>query len=71
MRIAIAARLLALSALLVACGGASDTVTYTARITAIDAVQKGGSQPLDVDGLPSASGTLIQPRRRRDSGTTN
>jgi hypothetical protein len=64
-------RLLAMSCALAACGGASDTVSYTARVTGIDVTQKGSSQQLAVDGLPSESATLIQPRRRRQSDTTN
>lgn len=71
MRITIATRLLAMIALLAACGGSSDTVSYTVRVTAIDLVQKGGSRKLAVDGLPSQSGTLIQPRRGPDTGATN
>jgi hypothetical protein len=70
MKTKIATRLMALSCVLAACGGASDTVSYTARVTAIDVAQKGGEK-LSVDGLPSESATLIEPRRGRQRAATN
>ena len=63
MRLRNAVRVVALLSLLAACSDSPDTVEYTVRVTAIEIVPKGGDEPLDVDGLPSASGSLVGPNR--------
>ena len=59
------ALLLMIAGTLAACGGASDTESYTVKVTGIELAKEGGTETLDVDGLPSANATLIQPRAGR------
>lgn len=65
MKIKHALRLTALVSLLVACGDGDDTVSYNVRVTGIELVQKGGDARVEVGGLPSADGMLVQPRPTR------
>ena len=65
MRLKNAARFVALVLLVAACNDSSDTVEYTVQVTAIEVVQKGGDQRLDVEGLPSAFGRLVAPQQGR------
>jgi hypothetical protein len=67
MKIKHALRLAALLSLLVACSDSDDTVSYDVRVTGIELVQKGGDDRVEVGGLPSANGTLVQPRPGRYS----
>jgi len=64
MTIKRALRLPALIVLLAACDSA-DTVSYEVQVTSVEVVPKGGNAELPVAGLPSASGTLVEPNPGR------
>jgi hypothetical protein len=56
--------LVAIVAIVSACGGSDDSVSYTAKVTSVELAREGGTKTIEVDGLPSASAVLTQPGQR-------